>query len=123
MENANLENKTNEELIALAEYIKEEQLSRLEQSKFITPIAYCAEHNILPENGTRLRTKSILGSTGGMLINAKYLDARKPNAIGTYYGHVPGHGGDVWWVKHDDGSESAYMFNEVEDLPMEANDM
>ena len=50
-----------------------------------------------------------------MMIAQRYLDARKPNQTGTIAGVVGGHGGDVYWVKPDDGGEvAAYCFSEFE---------
>ena len=58
-----------------------------------------------------------LGDTMGFLIKPKHLDIRKVGVTGTVVGYVPGHGGDVWFVKHD-GEENvvgAYMFDEFEE--------
>ena len=54
-----------------------------------------------------------LESTQGMLIGQRFLDARKEGAVGIVYGVVAGHGGDVLWVKHEDGAEAAYCFTEL----------
>lgn len=48
------------------------------------------------EDGTRVVTHDRLGSTDGMGI---------------------GHGGDVYWVRHDDGEIAAYCFDEFELAP------
>lgn len=74
---------------------------------------------ILP-NGTRVVTHEYLGSTGGMLVAQKFLDARRPSALGLIWGIVGGHGGDVYWVKHDDGTGAAYMFDEFERVVSDA---
>ena len=56
-----------------------------------------------------------LGSTNGMLIQQHYLDARREGAIGIIDGSVAGHGGDVWWVRHENSSEiGAYVFHEFD---------
>ena len=39
-----------------------------------------------------------LEDTAGMF--AAGLDRRRLGAEGRVFGHVPGHGGDVWWVAH-----------------------
>lgn len=65
-------------------------------------------------NGTRVRTDRTLGSTVGMLVKQQYLDARRSNAEGTIKGWVTGHGGDVYWVQHDDGTVAAYGWMEFE---------
>lgn len=65
------------------------------------------------EPGTRVRIETLHG-TSGMLIVPKYLSARREGAVGTVKSFVPGHGGDVWWVEHEDkpGEFAAYMFDE-----------
>ncbi|MBI2063669.1 MAG: hypothetical protein HYT65_01595 [Candidatus Yanofskybacteria bacterium] len=62
--------------------------------------------------GLKVKTSKRLGKTTGMLIAQKHLDARQPNREGEVSGYVPGRGGDVWWVTHNDGSTGAYMFDE-----------
>lgn len=42
-----------------------------------------------------------LHSTRGFLIVEKHLSNRRIGATGTVGGWVPGHGGDVVWVKHE----------------------
>lgn len=64
------------------------------------------------EFGLKVKTNKRLGRTTGMLIAQKHLDARQPNKEGEVSGWVPGHGGDVWWVTHNDGTVGAYVFNE-----------
>jgi len=68
-----------------------------------------------PKSGMRVRVVQVLG-TSGMLIAQRYLDARTAGVTGTLHGYVPGHGGDVWWMKHDDGTESAYSTRELEEI-------
>ena len=63
------------------------------------------------KTGLKIRTTK-LGTTKGMLIQESYLDARRPGADGAVLGYVPGHGGDVWWVEHEDGTVAAYTFYE-----------
>lgn len=54
-----------------------------------------------------------LMDTRGMFIERKHLDVRKIGITGVVRGYVPGHGGDVWFIKHDKSSEiGAYMFTE-----------
>lgn len=56
-----------------------------------------------------------LNDTKGMMIAPKHLDARKKGARGIIREFVPGHGGDVWFIKHDDdGQIGAYSFDEFE---------
>lgn len=57
-----------------------------------------------------------LGDTMGMMIKPKHLDVRKVGVTGTITGYVPGHGGDVWWVRHDGSDDvGAYVFDELEE--------
>lgn len=69
------------------------------------------------EKGLRVITKSNLGSTMGMTVHQRHCSARKPNKEGDVGGWVPGHGGDLWWVNHDDGTVGVYMFDEFELAP------
>lgn len=72
------------------------------------------------KSGTKIVTHSELGSTTGMLIAQRHLDARHPNKVGEIWGVVPGHGGDVYWVSHKDDSPdgpdkiAAYCWSEFE---------
>lgn len=53
-----------------------------------------------PRPGLKIRTKSKLQETDGMMIAPKHLAQRRPDMPGVILDHVPGHGGDVWYVKH-----------------------
>lgn len=55
-----------------------------------------------------------LEDTKGMMIKRQHLDVRTVGARGEVIGYVPGHGGDVWWIRHNDGAVGAYVFNEFE---------
>jgi hypothetical protein len=55
-----------------------------------------------------------LGSTEGMLVGPKYLKARRLGARGKIMNHIAGHGGDCWWVEHDDGTIGAYCYAEFQ---------
>jgi len=82
-------------------------------------IKECKEHRRLPENGTKVRISeqiTPIDDCGGFLVHQRHLIARKPGAVGEYIGWVPGAGGDLWWIKHDDDSIGAYSFTEVNDL-------
>lgn len=66
------------------------------------------------EPGTKIITDQVLGTTAGMMVRSDYLAARKPATkavLGTYVG---GHGGDVYWAKHEDGTVSVYCWTEFE---------
>jgi hypothetical protein len=53
------------------------------------------------KNGTRVVTSAHLESTRGLLVVTHRLEMRRPNVRGTIAGWVAGHGGDVYWVRHD----------------------
>lgn len=58
-----------------------------------------------------------LKGTDGILVTAEHLNVRKIGLTGTIKGHVPGHGGDAWWIQHDkSGKIGAYMFTEFEPI-------
>jgi hypothetical protein len=40
-------------------------------------------------------------STVGMIVRPEYLANRRASMDGVALSYVPGHGGDVWWVRHD----------------------
>jgi hypothetical protein len=53
--------------------------------------------------------------TNGFCVNPKHIEARKPvGTKGMYAGVVPGAGGDLFWVTHDDGSVAAYAQTELQ---------
>ena len=63
--------------------------------------------------GLRIKTNAVLGKTTGMIVAARHLRARRPSTEGVIDDFVPGHGGDVWFIRH--GSEfGAYCYNEFE---------
>jgi len=66
--------------------------------------------------GTLVRTTDVIGGTGGMLVAEKNIAAAREAFLGFLWGYVPGHGGDVWWVRHLDGSAAPYMIHELEVL-------
>jgi len=51
--------------------------------------------------------------TQGMMIKPEILARRKIGKQGVVKSYVPGHGGDVWFVKQDNGV-AAYCFTEIE---------
>ena len=67
--------------------------------------------------GMRVKTVPRLHSTDGLLVHQKHLAARDNNKVGTLINWVPGHGGDVWFVEHEDSSIAAYSFTEFVTLP------
>lgn len=64
----------------------------------------------------QLRVRTIaLESTDGLIAAPAYLDARKTGVLGTVVNALPGHGGDVWLVSHDNSAEMAvYAYTELE---------
>jgi hypothetical protein len=66
------------------------------------------------KNGTRVRMHDRLGPTGGMFVPQGFIDARRPATLGVIAGVVMGHGGDVYWVRHIDGTMAPYCFDEFE---------
>ncbi|WP_297653754.1 hypothetical protein [Hydrogenophaga sp.] len=69
----------------------------------------------LPTKGTKFRTKAELETdTDGFLVKSTYTADRTPNIEVTYYGWVPGAGGDIWWMEHEDGTIQAYCYTELE---------
>lgn len=69
------------------------------------------------KQGMKVRTTEAVnkpGATRGMMISPKHLDVREAGVRGTVMGYVPGHGGDVWWVQHENGVVAAYCFDEFE---------
>lgn len=63
-----------------------------------------------------LKVKVVLDDgTQGMTIKPEILSRRGVGKVGVVQGYVPGHGGDVWFVEHNDGV-AAYCFTEIEPL-------
>lgn len=54
-------------------------------------------------------------NTNGFLVKPSYIDNRKPiGTKGTYKGWVPGAGGDLFWIQHEDGTVAAYAQTELQ---------
>jgi hypothetical protein len=82
------------------------------------PIAESKKTTTLPEHGTLVKIKSKRlppEKCGGFFVKQKHIDARIPKENGEYVGWVAGGGGDLWWVKHDDGLIGCYLHTEVID--------
>ena len=62
---------------------------------------------------THAHCSEAVGTTG-MLVHQRHLKARRGNTKGTIQGWIPGHGGDVYWVAHEDKTVGAYCFAEFE---------
>lgn len=84
----------------------------------IRTISESKSMNRLPENGTLCKiTSKILPQKecGGFFVKEKHIECRKPSINGIYRGWVPGAGGDIWWIEHEDGTVGAYTYEEVID--------
>jgi len=57
-----------------------------------------------------------LKSTTGLSIDQELINNRKMGVTGVLQKWVPGHGGDMWYVKHDNGKMAVYAFDELEKL-------
>jgi hypothetical protein len=66
--------------------------------------------------GTKVKVHDALKAPIGMLIKPEVLKRRTPGVSGLICGYVPGHGGDVYWVRHDGDEDtgSAYGWWEFE---------
>lgn len=61
-----------------------------------------------------IRVKVVkLGTADGMIVPAYYKMNRRKRAIGSVTSAIPGHGGEVWFVKHQDGKVAPYSFDEL----------
>jgi len=65
--------------------------------------------------GLRVRITK-LGETIGYLVKEKHLTCRCEGQTGVVGGYIPGHGGDVYWVDHEDGTTGAYAYDEFEPI-------
>ena len=63
--------------------------------------------NAMPEVGERVRTRPVLGSTLGFLVHPMHIKSRRPDTLGMFEQWVPGHGGDVWAIRHHEGPGDA----------------
>lgn len=66
------------------------------------------------ESGIAIHTHKKLDSTEGLIAMPSLIANRREDADGTIDGIVPGHGGDVYWVKHADAKRAPYCFTEFE---------
>lgn len=68
----------------------------------------------LLDSGIRIHTHKALETTMGMVAPPSALANRRADADGVLDGIVPGHGGDVYWVKHPGDKRALYCFTEFE---------
>lgn len=66
------------------------------------------------EPGIKVKVTN-LESTDGFRIASKHLEIREIGSQGTVKTWVPGHGGDVWFIKQHNGI-AAYLFTEFEKI-------
>ena len=82
------------------------------------PVAYAIKHQTLPDTAIPLKVKVKIRSSEqceGYFVHPKNITTRRPGALGHYRGFVPGAGGDVWWVIHEDSTVAAYQVDELTD--------
>lgn len=72
----------------------------------------CPTHILTPS--TKIVTHAKLDTPRGMVASAKYLTTRKESAPATIGHPVMGHGGDVYFATHEDGTEAVYCYTEFE---------
>lgn len=76
------------------------------------------EPEYILSNGTKVKIRDDMNpnDTSGMLIKQEILNRRTPGVKGQICGIVGGHGGDVYWVRHDgeEDTGSAYGWWEFE---------
>lgn len=76
--------------------------------------------DVVSTRGRKVRTNAFFedDATVGMMIRPDYLANRRASMDGVALDYVPGHGGDVWWVRHDiEGQDpiiAAYCTNEFQ---------
>lgn len=93
-----------------------EKKSRRFSHSFKMKISECKEINRLPHRGTKVHTDPDLeNDCKSFFVAVEHIKNRKKGK-GQYYAFVPGSGGDLWWIKHEDGSIAAYSALEVFDL-------
>lgn len=75
------------------------------------------EPDQIPRIGTKLRVVELDGSQS--FLSALFVPEyrKKMRRVGenvTMQGYVAGHGGDIWWCKHDNGDVAPYSWREIE---------
>jgi hypothetical protein len=66
--------------------------------------------------GIRVKTLPLLVDLAASAISGEQLGDRRGNSQGVVEGFVPGHRGDLWTVRHDDGATGAYHHDEFNEL-------
>jgi hypothetical protein len=73
--------------------------------------------SVILRNHTKVIIHDTIDKDPGFLVKDRHLECRKPSISGIIWGVIPGHGGDVYWVKHGDETIGAYCFTEFELAP------
>lgn len=73
--------------------------------------------SVILRNHTKVIIHDTIDKDPGFLVKKHHLECRKPSVSGIICGVVPGHGGDVYWVKHEDETIGAYGYPEFELAP------
>jgi hypothetical protein len=79
-----------------------------------TPLTY-ADHEIsrMPEPDERVMVTRLGETSDAMMVDPKFLEGRAIGKAGIALGHVPGHGGDLHFVRHEDGTAAVYRASEL----------
>jgi len=81
-------------------------------------IEECKRTNKIPERGTFVKISNKIRHRAlckGFCVSKKFLDNRKKDMLGVYLDYIPGAGGEVWLIMHEDSTIAAYMYDEVFD--------
>ena len=66
--------------------------------------------------GIRVKTISLVVDLAASAISREQLGDRRGNCEGFVEDFIPGHRGDLWTVRHDDGVAGAYHHDEFNEL-------
>jgi hypothetical protein len=72
----------------------------------------------IPEMNTPCRTAKKIAPNkecDTYFVSDKNIECRKPSTNGKFVGIVPGGGGDLWWIEHEDKTVGAYVYTDIED--------
>lgn len=67
----------------------------------------------MPRDGERVYVMAKLEELPGAFVAARFITSRQLDSKGICCGWVPGHGGDLHWVRHDDRTEAVYLCSEL----------
>jgi hypothetical protein len=66
--------------------------------------------------GIRVKTRPLLVDLAASAISRDQLGDRRGNCQGVVEDFIPAHRGDLWIVRHDDGTTGAYHHEEFNEL-------